>query len=78
MFDTIMFVSILSIVIMGGLGNLKGTLLASAFMVLFPELLRFVGLPDSVAANMRQIIYGLILIGVIVWQEKREKFLENN
>ncbi len=64
---------ILSIVIIGGLGNLKGTLLASAFMVLLPELLRFVGLPDSVAANMRQIIYGLILIGVIVWQEKREK-----
>ena len=28
---------------------------------------------DSTAANMRQIIYGLILIGVIVWQEKREK-----
>jgi len=64
---------ILSIVIIGGLGNLKGTLLASAFMVLLPELLRFVGLPDSIAANMRQIIYGLILIGVIVWQEKREK-----
>ena len=62
---------ILSIVIIGGLGNLKGTLLASAFMVLLPELLRFVGLPDSVAANMRQIIYGLILIGVIVWQEKK-------
>ncbi len=62
---------ILSIVIIGGLGNLKGSLLASAFMVLFPELLRFVGLPDSIAANMRQIIYGLILIGVIVWQEKK-------
>ena len=62
---------ILSIVIIGGLGNLKGSLLASAFMVLLPELLRFVGLPDSIAANMRQIIYGLILVGVIVWQEKR-------
>ena len=61
---------ILSIVIIGGLGNLKGAVLASAFMVLLPEILRFVGLPDSIAANMRQIIYGLILIGVIVWQEK--------
>ena len=61
---------ILSIVIIGGLGNLKGSFLAASFMVLLPELLRFVGLPDSVAANMRQIIYGLILIGVIVWQEK--------
>jgi len=62
---------ILSIVIIGGLGSLKGAFLASAFMVLLPELLRFVGLPDSIAANMRQIIYGLILIGVIFWQEKK-------
>jgi len=64
---------ILSIVIIGGLGSLKGAFLASVFMVLLPELLRFVGLPDSIAANMRQIIYGLILIGVIIWQEKRDK-----
>lgn len=62
---------ILSIVIIGGLGSLRGALVASTFMVLLPEILRFVGMPDSVAANMRQIIYGLILIGVIVWQEKR-------
>jgi branched-chain amino acid transport system permease protein len=62
---------ILSIVIIGGLGSLWGSLWAAAFMILLPELLRFVGLPDSIAANMRQIIYGLILIGVIVWQEKR-------
>lgn len=61
---------ILSIVIIGGLGSLHGVFLASVFMVLLPELLRFVGLPDNVAANMRQIIYGVILIGVIVWQEK--------
>ena len=62
---------ILSIVIIGGLGSLRGVLIASTFMVLLPEFLRFVGLPDSIAANMRQIIYGLILVGVIVWQEKR-------
>jgi len=58
---------ILSIVIIGGLGNLKGAFLASAFMVLLPEALRFVGLPDSIAANMRQIRYGVNLVGVIVW-----------
>jgi branched-chain amino acid transport system permease protein len=64
---------ILSIVIIGGLGNLRGAFWASTFMVLLPEILRFVGLPDSIGANMRQIIYGLILIGVIFWQEKRKK-----
>ncbi len=53
---------VLSIVIIGGLGNLSGSFFASAFLVLLPELLRFVGMPDSIAANMRQIIYGLILV----------------
>lgn len=63
---------ILSIVIIGGLGNLRGVFFASVFMVLLPELLRFVGLPDSMGANVRQIIYGLILIGIIIWQERRK------
>lgn len=57
---------ILSIVIIGGLGNLTGSFLASAFLVLLPEALRFVGMPDNIAANMRQIIYGLILVIVMM------------
>jgi branched-chain amino acid transport system permease protein len=57
---------VLSIVIIGGLGNLKGSFFASAFLVLLPEALRFVGMPDSIAANMRQIIYGLILVIVMM------------
>ncbi len=57
---------VLSIVIIGGLGNLTGSFLAAAFLVLLPEALRFVGMPDSIAANMRQIIYGLILVVVIM------------
>jgi branched-chain amino acid transport system permease protein len=57
---------ILSIVIVGGMGNMTGTFLASAFMVLLPEILRFIGMPDNIAANMRQIIYGLILVAVMM------------
>jgi branched-chain amino acid transport system permease protein len=53
---------ILSIVIIGGLGNLTGSFLAAAFLVLLPEMLRFVGMPDSIAANLRQIVYGLTLV----------------
>ncbi|MDR3012976.1 MAG: branched-chain amino acid ABC transporter permease [Chitinispirillales bacterium] len=55
-------VFILSIVIIGGMRNLWGSVIASAFLVLLPEALRFVGMPSSVAANIRQIIYGGILI----------------
>jgi branched-chain amino acid transport system permease protein len=57
---------VLSIVIIGGLGNLTGSFLASAFLVLLPECLRFVGMPDNIAANLRQIIYGLFLIAVMM------------
>ncbi len=57
---------ILSIVIIGGLGNLKGSFFAATFLVLLPEALRFVGMPDNIAANMRQIIYGLLLVAVMM------------
>ena len=53
---------ILSIVIIGGMQNLWGSVIAAAFLVFLPEVLRFVGMPNAIAANMRQIIYGGILI----------------
>lgn len=56
---------ILSIVIIGGMRNLRNIFFAAAFLVLLPEALRFVGMPSSIAANMRQIIYGIALVLVI-------------
>ena len=56
---------ILSIVIIGGMRNLRNICLAAAFLVLLPEALRFVGMPSSVAANMRQIFYGIALVLVV-------------
>jgi len=53
---------ILSALLIGGTGNIKGPIAGSVFVIILPELLRFVGLPDSMAANLRQIIYGLLLI----------------
>lgn len=53
---------ILSIVIIGGMQNLWGSVIAATFLVLLPEVLRFVGMPNAIAANMRQIIYGSVLI----------------
>ncbi|MBN8571859.1 MAG: branched-chain amino acid ABC transporter permease [Ignavibacteria bacterium] len=61
---------ILSVVIIGGFGNFKGSFYAAAFLVLLPEVLRFLGMPDSIAANMRQIIYGLILVIVMMRGKK--------
>lgn len=53
---------ILSIVIIGGMRNLWGSAIAAAVLVFLPEALRFLGMPSNIAANMRQIIYGLALV----------------
>ena len=53
---------ILSIVIIGGMRNLWGSAIAAAVLIILPEALRFVGMPSNIAANMRQIIYGLTLV----------------
>jgi branched-chain amino acid transport system permease protein len=57
---------ILSIVVIGGMGNLTGSFLASTFMVVLPEILRFAGIPNNIAANVRQMIYGAILVLVMM------------
>lgn len=59
---------IISIIIIGGTGNIRGPVAGSFFMVILPELLRFLQIPDAIAANMRQIIYGLILILLMLYK----------
>lgn len=59
---------IISALFIGGTGNIKGPVVGALFVVLLPELLRFVGLPDAIAANMRQIIYGLSLILIMYFR----------
>ncbi len=61
---------IISIVIVGGAGSLWGPVAGAVVLVLLPELLRFVGLPSSVAANLRQIIYGALLVVFMMWRPK--------
>ncbi|MCD4794499.1 MAG: branched-chain amino acid ABC transporter permease [Bacteroidales bacterium] len=53
---------ILSIVIIGGMRNLWGSAIAATVLIILPEALRFIGMPSNIAANMRQIIYGLALV----------------
>lgn len=56
------------ILVIGGAGNIKGPITGVLFMILLPELLRFLGMPDTIAANMRQIIYGLIVILLVYFR----------
>jgi branched-chain amino acid transport system permease protein len=55
-------ITILLMVIFGGMGNIKGSLVGAVLLVMFPEMLRFLGMPSSIAAPMRQMIYGLLLV----------------
>ena len=57
---------ILAMVILGGTGNLWGSVLGAAILVILPELLKFLALPPDIADKMRQIIYGLILILILL------------
>ena len=55
-------ITILLMVVFGGMGSISGSFVGAAILVIFPELLRFLGLPSSIAAPLRQMIYGLLLI----------------
>lgn len=59
---------IISIVIIGGSGSLWGPVIGSVVLVTLPELLRFIGLPTSIAANLRQIFYGALLVIFMLWR----------
>lgn len=52
----------LTMIIIGGLASKRGAVFGAVFVILLPELLRFVGLPDSIAAQLRVAIYGAILM----------------
>ncbi len=59
---------ILAIIILGGLANNKGAVIGAACLILLPEILRFVGFPDDIAAQMRQVVYGVILVALMLYR----------
>ncbi len=59
---------LLAIIILGGLGSLRGAVIGALVLILLPEALRFVGFPSDIAAQMRQVIYGLILVGLMLYR----------
>lgn len=60
--------AIFIVAIFGGLGSLRGSILGALVLALVPEALRFVGFPSSIAGDMRQIIYGLVLVLVMLYR----------
>ena len=58
----------LAIIILGGLANNKGAVLGALFLILLPEILRFVGFPTDIAAQMRQVVYGALLVILMLYR----------
>ncbi len=56
---------LLSMVLVGGVGNLRGPLVGAAVLLGIPEILRFMHIPDPVAAELRVMLYGLLLVVIV-------------
>ena len=59
-------ITVLLMVVFGGMGNIKGSFMGALILVIFPEMLRFLGMLSSIAAPLRQMIYGLLLIILMI------------
>ncbi|MFC1633124.1 branched-chain amino acid ABC transporter permease [Patescibacteria group bacterium] len=69
-FTIIQLTPILCIVIIGGLASLRGTLIATVILVLLPESLRFIGFSSQIVGPMRQIVYSLLLLLILIYKPK--------
>ncbi len=61
---------ILSIVLIGGAGRIIGPITGAIIYILLPEFLKFMQMPDSIAANMRMILFGLLLVLIVRFKPK--------
>lgn len=67
-FSVMESITILLMVVFGGMGSIKGSFVGAMALVILPEILRLLGLPISVAAPLRQMIYGSLLVLLILYR----------
>ncbi len=61
---------VLTIVVVGGLASLKGSIIATFVIISLAELVRFVQLPSSIIGPGRQIVYALVLLFILMKQPR--------
>jgi branched-chain amino acid transport system permease protein len=57
---------ILGMVVFGGMGTIVGPIAGAVIMVLIPEVLRLIGLPSFYAAHLRQLIFCILIILIML------------
>ncbi len=61
---------LLTIVLVGGIASTKGQIIGTVIILIIPELLRFIDMPSSILGPMRQIVYALILLGILMFRPR--------
>ncbi len=57
---------LVSMVIIGGMGSLAGSVAGAALIIVVPQLLRLLGLPGFYTEQLQSIIYSLLLILIVI------------
>jgi branched-chain amino acid transport system permease protein len=50
--------------------SITGAIFGTAFMVAFPELMRFFGLPETYVGAMRLMVMGVVVVTIILLRER--------
>jgi len=61
---------LLSAIVLGGLGNNIGSVVGVAILTMIPEALRFLGFPYSIVGPLRQLLFSVLLVGIMLFRRK--------
>lgn len=69
-FDMMASIMIVAIVIVGGAGSHLGPWVGAVIVIGLPELLRFVGTTTVGIAQLREVVFGCVIVAAIVWRPR--------
>lgn len=61
---------VITALIVGGLASIKGSFAGTLFMLLIPEILRFLPIAPTILGPMRQLLFSLILLAIILYRPR--------
>lgn len=59
-----------AMIVLGGIAKNNGALLGAFLLITIPEVLRFIGFPIEFAGLMRQCVYGLLLVFLMLYRPR--------
>ena len=68
LFDLDVSVLMLTMVVLGGARTLRGSIVGPFVLLALPQVLALIDIPTTIAAAMRQLIYGLLLIAFMLFR----------